>query len=207
MTARTGGSMPASAPAVARESLQGRYAGLASRFAAFVVDLVVLTGIFVLVLAAINFAASIVTGKDIAFNRGSLWVVIAYLVWGFVYFAHFWGLNGRTAGMALFGIQVLTAQGGDVSGRRGIGRTLAFPLSFLILGLGFLGVLLGDQRRALHDVIAGTVVIYSGTHGRRGCGSCPGPDIPPRSPRPRRNRPAGPARPAPPHRAAHLVLR
>jgi uncharacterized RDD family membrane protein YckC len=114
-----------------------------------------------LVLAAINFATSIVTGKDIAFNRGNLWVVIAYLAWGFIYFAHFWGLNGRTAGMALFGIQVLTGEGGDVSGRGGIGRTLAFPLSFLILGLGFLGILLGDQRRALHDVIAGTVVVYS----------------------------------------------
>ena len=34
------------------------------------------------------------------------------------------------------------------------------PLSFLILCLGFLGILLGDQRRALHDIIAGTVVIY-----------------------------------------------
>jgi hypothetical protein len=38
MTARTGGSMPAPPPAVAQESLQGRYAGFASRFAAFVVD-------------------------------------------------------------------------------------------------------------------------------------------------------------------------
>ena len=40
-------------------------------------------------------------------------------------------------------------------------RTLAFPLSFLFLGLGFTGILLGDRRRALHDVIAGTAVIYS----------------------------------------------
>jgi len=159
MTARTGGSMPAP-PAAARVSLQGHYAGFASRFAAFVVDLVVLTGIFMLVLAAINFATSIVTGKDIAFNRGSLWVVIAYLVWGFIYFAHFWGLNGKTAGGALFGLQVVTNDGGDVSGRRAIGRTLAFPLSFLILCLGFLGILLSDRRRALHDAIAGTVVIY-----------------------------------------------
>ena len=63
--------------------------------------------------------------------------------------------------MALFGVQVVTDDGGDVSGRRAIVRTLAFPLSFLILGLGFLGILLGDQRRALHDVIAGTAVVYS----------------------------------------------
>ena len=62
--------------------------------------------------------------------------------------------------VVLFGVQVVTDDGGDVSGRRAIGRTLAFPLSFLILCLGFLGILLGDQRRALHDIIAGTVVIY-----------------------------------------------
>ena len=161
MTARTGESVPAPPPAVARENLQGHYAGFGSRLAAFVVDLVVLTAIFMLVLAAINFAASIVTGKTINFNRNEIWVVVAYLVWGFVYFARSWGLNGRTAGGSVFGLQVLTDDGYDVSGRRAIARTLAFPLSFLILGLGFLGILLGDQRRALHDVIAGTVVVYS----------------------------------------------
>ena len=110
---------------------------------------------------ALNFVASIVTGKTVDFNRNDIWVVIGYLVWGFIYFAHFWGLNGRTAGGALFGLQVLAEDGDDVSGRRAIARTLAFPLSFLILGLGFLGILLDDQRRALHDVIARTVVVYS----------------------------------------------
>jgi uncharacterized RDD family membrane protein YckC len=160
MTARAGEATPVKPPAAARGSLQGHYAGFASRFAAFVADLVVLTGIFMLVLAAINFAATILTGKSIDFNRSDTWVVIAYFVWGFIYFAHFWGLNGRTAGGALFGLQVLTGDGSDVSGRRAIGRTLAFPLSFLLLGLGFLGILLGDRRRALHDVIAGTVVVY-----------------------------------------------
>jgi len=161
MTARGGEATPFKPPAAARESFQGHYAGFASRFAAFAADLVVLTGIFMLVLAAINFAASTLTGKSIAFSRGDTWVVIGYLAWGFIYFAHFWGLNGRTAGGALFGLQVLTDDGGDVSGRRAIVRTLVFPLSFLILGLGFLGILLGDRRRALHDVIAGTVVVYS----------------------------------------------
>jgi uncharacterized RDD family membrane protein YckC len=159
--ARAGEAAPYGPPAAARESLQGRYAGFASRFASFAVDLVVFTGIFLIVLAAINFTATVLTGKDVNFNRNNTWVVIAYLVWGFVYFAYFWGLNGRTAGEALFGVQVLTDEGGDVSFRRAVLRTLTFPLSFLILGLGFLGILLGDQRRALHDVIAGTVVVYS----------------------------------------------
>jgi len=160
MTARTGRARPCEPPHAARESLQGHYAGFASRFAAFMVDLVVLTGIFILVLAAINFTVSVLTGKSIHSNHGNTWVVVAYAVWAFIYFAHFWGLNGKTPGGTLFGVQVLTSDGGDVSGRRAIGRTLAFPLSFLILCLGFLGILLGDQRRALHDILAGTVVIY-----------------------------------------------
>ena len=62
MTADTGQGAPVKPPAAARESFQGHYAGFASRLAAFVADLVVLTGIFMLVLAAINFAASILTG-------------------------------------------------------------------------------------------------------------------------------------------------
>ena len=40
-------------------------------------------------------------------------------------------------------------------------RTLVFPLSFLLLGLGFIGNLFGRDRRALHDSIAGTAVVYA----------------------------------------------
>ena len=161
MTARTGEARPVQPPAAAQESLQGHYAGFASRFLAFVADVVVLSAGFLLILAAVNFVASIVTGKTVNFSRNDIWVVIGYAVWAFTYFAHWWGLNGKTPGGGLFGVQVLTDDGDDVSGRRAIVRTVVFPLSFLILGLGFLGILLGDQRRALHDVIAGTVVVYS----------------------------------------------
>jgi uncharacterized RDD family membrane protein YckC len=161
MTARMGEATPPRPPPAARESLQGHHAGFASRFLAFAVDVVIITAVFMLILAAISFAASILTGKSINFNRNDTWVIIGYFAWGFIYFAHWWGLNGRTGGMALFGVQVLTEEGGDVSGRQAILRTLVFPLSFIILGLGFLGILLGDRRRALHDVIAGTVVVYS----------------------------------------------
>ena len=160
MTVRTDDAMPSKPPAVARESLQGHYAGFASRFLSFVVDMVIITAIYLLVLAAISFSARILTGKDLAFHRGDIWVIIGYAIWAFIYFARSWGANGRTAGMAVFGVQVLRDDGGDVSGRKAALRALAFPLSFLLLGLGFLGIVLGDRRRALHDVIAGTTVIY-----------------------------------------------
>ena len=160
MTARAGDAPP-SAPPVIRESLQGKYAGFASRFTAFAVDVGVSLGVFLLALAAISFAALVLTGKDITWNKGDIWVITAYALWAFGYFAHSWAASGRTAGMALVGVRVVRDDGTDVSGRRAVVRTLALPLSFLFLGLGFAGILLGDRRRALHDVIAGTAVIYS----------------------------------------------
>jgi len=175
MTARAGEPRP-SGPLVIRESLQGKYAGFASRFTAFAVDVGVSLGVFMLALAAVSFAAKVLTGKDIAWNRGDIWVVIAYAAWGFIYFAYSWAASGRTAGMALFGVRVVTDDGTDASGRRAVVRTLALPLSFLFPGLGFAGILLGGRRRALHDVIAGTRSSTPGTRGQRGCGTCPGAD-------------------------------
>ncbi len=36
-----------------------------------------------------------------------------------------------------------------------------FSLSFLLMGAGFLGILVQREHRALHDLIAGTAVIYA----------------------------------------------
>ena len=140
---------------------KGSTAGFASRFTAFAVDVGVSLGVFMLALAAISFAARVLTGNDITWHRGDIWVIVAYAVWAFIYFAYSWAASGRTAGMALFGVRVVRDDGTDASARRAVVRALALPLSFLFLGLGFTGILLGDQRRALHDVIAGTAVIYS----------------------------------------------
>jgi uncharacterized RDD family membrane protein YckC len=34
-------------------------------------------------------------------------------------------------------------------------------LSIVVFGLGFIGILVQRERRALHDLLAGTAVIYS----------------------------------------------
>jgi uncharacterized RDD family membrane protein YckC len=142
------------------ENLLGQHAGFASRFIAFVVDCVLSIGVFMLVLSAASFAASVLTGSSIHWSRANTWVVIAFFAWEFFYYAYFWTSSGKTPGMTLLGVQVVGQDGSSVGTKRGLLRTLAFPLSFLLLGLGFLGILLGDDRRALHDVIAGTAVVY-----------------------------------------------
>ena len=161
MTAHVGDDTPRGPPAAARVSLQGHYAGFASRFVAFAVDQGTVTGIFALALASISFATSVLTGKSIHWNKGELWWSLAFIGWQFIYFAYSWAASGKTFGMAVFGVRVVRDDGGDASWRQAVVRTLALPLSFLLFGLGFLGILLGDQRRALPDVIARTAVVYS----------------------------------------------
>jgi uncharacterized RDD family membrane protein YckC len=157
---RDGGTPPA-APLSAPQDRRGGHAGFASRFIAFVFDCVLSIAVFELVLAAASFAASVLTGTSIHWDRGDQWVVLAFFAWEFFYYAYFWTASGKTPGMMILGVQVVGQDGSRVGTRRGLVRTLAFPLSFLLLGLGFLGILFRDDRRALHDVIAGTAVVYA----------------------------------------------
>ena len=63
--------------------------------------------------------------------------------------------------MALLGLQVVRAHGTRLDPWRGWVRSLTFPLGFLTLGLGFLGILVHREHRALYDLIAGTAVVYA----------------------------------------------
>jgi uncharacterized RDD family membrane protein YckC len=79
-----------------------------------------------------------------------------------VTFGYFWlstAATGRTPGKALLGLRVLRGDGDTVGGGAAFVRALVFPVSF-VFGLGFVGVIGGRSRRALHDVAARTVVVY-----------------------------------------------
>ena len=140
---------------------QGNYAGSVSRFLAYAIDLFASTAVFTLVLAGISYVVQIVTGKQVHWDRQNIVVVILYVAWEFFYFGYSWAVSGRTFGMAVLGVRVVRADGAVAEPRRGVIRSLVFPLSFLLLGLGFLGILVQRERRALHDLIAGTAVIYA----------------------------------------------
>jgi uncharacterized RDD family membrane protein YckC len=141
--------------------LRGHYAGSVSRLLAYAIDLGVISTLFGLALAAVSFTASLITGHTFSWNRSGLPLAIAYGCWWFVYFAYSWAVSGKTFGMAVLGVQVVSREGAAAGPRHAIVRTLVFPLSFLLLGLGFVGILFDGERRALHDVIAGTAVVYT----------------------------------------------
>jgi uncharacterized RDD family membrane protein YckC len=141
-------------------SMQGNYAGSVSRFLAYAIDLAVSAALFALGLAATSFVAQIVTGHSITWNRSNTVVAIIFAAWEFFYFGYSWAASGRTLGMAVLGVRVARADGAALDPWRGVVRALVFPLSFVFFGLGFLGILVQREHRALHDLIAGSAVIY-----------------------------------------------
>ena len=150
-----------SPPPATRANLQGHYAGAGSRFAAYAVDAGLSTGLFTIGTGIVALALNIVTGIRLNLSQGSTGTAVAYGAWLLVYFAYSWAVFGKTAGMALFGVRVVGKAGDAVGTRRAIVRTLALPLSFALFGLGFVGIVVRRDRRALHDLIAGTAVVYS----------------------------------------------
>jgi uncharacterized RDD family membrane protein YckC len=140
----------------------GQYAGAASRFAAYAIDVVASWAIFMLALAGVTFAIKIVTGRSVSWHLGSSVAVAAvFAAWELSYFGYCWAAAGRTPGMALLGVRVVRADGADVDPWRGVVRALVFPLSIALFGLGFVGILTQREHRALHDLIAGTAVVYA----------------------------------------------
>jgi uncharacterized RDD family membrane protein YckC len=82
------------------------------------------------------------------------------------YFCAFTLVGGQTIGKMAVRIRVVGDDGDDLDPARAIRRTLAGACSLLAAGLGFLPVLLADDRRGIHDRVARTRVIAlpSGRH-------------------------------------------
>jgi len=97
-------------------------------------------------------------------------VGISNTVWLFVLIA--WVINflalplfrGQTIGKMMAGIAILRRDGTPVRlGRILLRNTIGYLITILTFGLGFFVAALNKSGRSLHDLIAGTVVVY----GRR----------------------------------------
>ena len=75
------------------------------------------------------------------------------------------GVTGLTLGKWATGLRIERNDGG---GRPGVARALlrhfvGYPLSLVLLGLGFLIAAVSVHGRGLHDIIAGTIVVREGS--------------------------------------------
>ena len=141
--------------------LEGHYAGFVTRFGAFLVDIIVIAVLFAIGGRVLEFVLSILLRHRFELSRAGLASWIALALWAFIYFAYPLAVAGRTFGMAVVGVRVVRADGRELSTGHAVVRVLALPLSFVFLGLGLLLIVLRADRRALHDLIAGSAVVYA----------------------------------------------
>jgi uncharacterized RDD family membrane protein YckC len=138
----------------------GRYAGPVTRLIAFVLDSLIVTTGFTLIVAGGTFLLELVTSREIEPARG-LWYVIGFVLWAFLYLWLSVAIFGKTLGKTIMGVRVVSADGSvALHGNQAFVRALTYPLSFLILGIGLIGIVFGRERRAWHDHFARTAVVY-----------------------------------------------
>lgn len=127
------------------------------RCGALLVDYVVLVGI-------VTFATLLARFFDDAGNA-SFVLTVGYLTAAATAVLNFGlivGISGRTLGKWVAGLRIERRDGEPLSFVRALLRhLLGYPLTLVTLGLGFLVAAFHPQGRALHDLLAGTVVVRS----------------------------------------------
>jgi uncharacterized RDD family membrane protein YckC len=139
---------------------EGQYAGGVSRLVALAMDVGAGWGLFLLLALGIQAAVRLFVGSSYTILSHRPVGIIAIVAWGFLYFSAQWALSGRTIGMAIVGARVTTIEGRSISRRAAIVRSLVLPISIAFWFVALVGIELRADRRALHDLCAGTCVVY-----------------------------------------------
>lgn len=156
-------SAPGYAPAAA--GIPGvRFAGFWIRFAAYIIDAVfVQAGAYVLgmLVGLVMAQAVIMSDQSMELTNVQIIAGLVGLAWAFGYYlvsqASSWQ---ATPGKRILGLRVVREDGRRVGIGLALGRYLAYIVSGIILGIGFLMIGWTDQKKGLHDMICGTRVVY-----------------------------------------------
>ena len=133
-------------------------AGFVSRMAAFSADAIIMTLALRGTVWILHAATHVLRRFAPPVNIASLLLAIGPAL-AAIYLLAFWTLLGQTPGKWLLGVKIVTQAGAPIGFRRSLVRLGGYVVSALPCYLGFLWIL-GPQRRAWHDRLAGTAVVY-----------------------------------------------
>lgn len=134
-------------------------AGLATRLVAGGIDLGLLFVVYSLASGVLASVISFTFGQELSLAGAIVLGGLAFLAAGAI-FSTFWALVGQTPGMRFLSIRLTYHGSRDITLRLAIRRFLAVIVSVIPVGLGFLAVLRDPSRRAWHDRLTGTEVVY-----------------------------------------------
>jgi uncharacterized RDD family membrane protein YckC len=141
--------------------LQDRSAGFVTRMFAFLMDLAIVALITTIggLLATLLDDALTNMGVDIKVNMAAIYVFFIPFIWG-SYYVMFWSLTGRTVGKWFMGLKVINSDSHPPTVSRSVVRFIGYGISAIVFWLGYVWVLIDEDRRAWHDHFAKTWVIY-----------------------------------------------
>ena len=137
-------------------------AGAVTRALAFALDVLIvnlgfsgLAAIMALIASAFSSNGNGVSSQALAAGT-ALWFAL-----GGLYLVGFWSLAGQTPGMRFLGIRLDVAARGLPLGRS-VKRLIGMGLAAIPFGVGYLGILFDERRRAWDDRMSGADVVYEG---------------------------------------------
>jgi uncharacterized RDD family membrane protein YckC len=132
------------------------FAGVVSRTLAYVVDALIVAVASAGIAAGMRLIASVVgsDARDLARTLTAVYLVALPAVFA-LYCAVFWALAGRTPGMAMVGVRVV----GTSRDRVRWWSALVRGILLAYFPIGSLWLLVDRRHRAIHDLIARTLVI------------------------------------------------
>ena len=158
------------------ETAQFRYAGFWKRLVAYFIDSIIISvasgillipflavvglGIFSMHDSDLSYDTDTAVGLIIAMIAGYLVLVAGIAIAGWLYFALMESSSQQgTLGKMALGVKVTDMVGNRISFGRATGRYFAKMISSLTLGVGYLMAGFTQQKQALHDIIAGCLVV------------------------------------------------
>jgi len=146
--------------AVGSVAVAGQAADFWTRLAAYIIDSIILSIAVIVVMVPPSILAALVGSKSqgAALFLSSVGLLLGFAV-GFGYLLIPWAKNGITPGKKMLSLKIVREDGVEPLGyKKAVLRLVGYFASGMILYLGFL-MALGKERKALHDIIAGTKVV------------------------------------------------
>ncbi len=133
--------------------MPGEPAGFLTRLVAYIIDGIIV-GIIVGIFGGIAMALDP--------EQGGVYIILYVIgvIIGLLYYAILWSSSGQSLGKRVVGVKVVTNDGTPPGFFRALLRVLiGYPISGIIIYLGFLWIIWDANKQGWHDKIFGTYVI------------------------------------------------
>jgi uncharacterized RDD family membrane protein YckC len=149
------------------------YAGFWKRFAAYLIDSIIMSAVTFLVLIPILAMIGIGAGVSSAMENSEaaagliglligayLFSIFVLVIAQWLYFALMESSSRQaTLGKMALGIIVTDMNGGQISFGKATGRYFGKIVSSMVMCIGYLMVAFTEKKQGLHDMMAGTLVV------------------------------------------------